>query len=446
MRTKRIFYLCLLWLQLFFLPLSSAFAQEEDTQPLAIVLTAKGPVTPIMAEYLERGLQIAAERQANVVIFQLDTPGGSVDVMNRMVQSIRASRIPVVVYVSPNNAIAGSAGTIITLAGHLAAMAPETTIGAASPVGAQGEDISETMQSKVKEVLKASVRNLTRRRGEEAMRLAEETIESAKAVTVEEALQAGLVDFQANDVSSLLEKIHNQTVTLENGEEVTLKTRNARVSAVTPTFIEDLLQLLVNPNLVFLLLSIGVQAILIELSSPGGWVAGFIGVVCLLLAIYGLGVLPVNWFGILFIVVAFVLFILELKAATHGALTVAGAISFIVGALVLFNSVSMPGFPKVSLPLVIGTGVFIAATFLIVVTIALRAQRTPVLVGQQTLVGQIGEARSAINPRGAVQIAGELWGAELADGESPIAEGERVVVTELRGLAIVVKKAQKSSR
>ncbi|MEM5774891.1 MAG: hypothetical protein AAGU05_07795, partial [Anaerolineaceae bacterium] len=225
-------------------------------------------------------------------------------------------------------------------------MAPETTIGAASPVGSEGEDIGETMEAKVKEILKASVRGLTKNRSEEAIRLAEETIENARAVTVDEALEVGLVDFKAANVQDLLNQLHGHQV-LINDDPVTLSTRNAQVVDVGNTFIEELLLLLVNPNLVFLLLAIGVQAILIEISSPGGWGAGFIGVVCILLAVYGIGVLPVNWFGILFLVAAFVLFILDIKAPTHGALTVAGAASFIVGALVLFNSTTLPGFPRV---------------------------------------------------------------------------------------------------
>ena len=300
----------------FGMALSPAKAQTSGL-PEAVLLTDQGPLTPVLAQYIERGLQIAADRQAEVVILQIDTPGGSVDLMNRIVQIIRASEVPVVVYVAPRNAMAGSAGTIITLAGHVAAMAPETTIGAASPVGSQGEDIGEAMESKVKEMLKASVRALAARRSPEAIRLAEETIEKATAVTVEEALEIGLVDLKANDLKDLLAQLDGREVAL-NGGEVVLNTRNAIVTPVATTFIEQVLKLLVDPNLVFLLLAIGVQAILIELSSPGGWVAGFIGVLCLMLAIYGLGILPVNWFGFLFLLLAFVLFILELKRQPSG--------------------------------------------------------------------------------------------------------------------------------
>jgi membrane-bound serine protease (ClpP class) len=240
-------------------------------------------------------------------------------------------------------------------------MAPETAIGAASPVGSQGADLPTTEQTKVKEAMKALVRSYTERRGAEATALAESTIESAKAVSATEALQVGLVDFIANDLNDLLNQLDGYTVQMSGGSHI-LHTAGAMPQTLEMSFIERLLQLLVDPNFVLILLSIGVQAILIELSSPGGWVAGFIGVVCLALAAYGLGVLPVNWFGLAFLIIAFVLFIVDIKAATHGGLTVAGIGAFIVGALVLFNSPGTPQFQRVSLPLVIAIAIIAEET------------------------------------------------------------------------------------
>ncbi len=414
-------------------------AQSDGSNPVIVVMTSKGAVTPVLIDYLERGISTATARDAEAIILQLDTPGGSVDVMNEVVQIIRNSDIPVIVFVSPENAMAGSAGTIITLAGHIAAMAPGTTIGAASPVGSQGEDIEQTMESKVKEILKASVRNLTASRPPEAIRLAEETIESAIALTVDEALEVGLVDIKARNVNDLITQLNDREV-IVTGTPRTLNTSNAILVEVNNTFIEGLLLMLVNPNLVFLLLSLGIQAILIEISSPGGWVAGFLGVVCILLAIYGLGVLPVNYFGLLFIVLAFVLFILELKTPALGGLTAAGVVSFITGALVLFNSIQVPGFPQVSVPLVIGMGIFIAATFLLVVTLALRAQRSPIKMGREALIGQKGFVKEALDPIGMVQVGGELWQAELEDGEEHLPANSRISVTAIEGLKLIVRK------
>jgi membrane-bound serine protease (ClpP class) len=411
-------------------------AQEQD--PHVMVLSASGPLTPAMVEYLDRGLMEAERAGAEAVILQLDTPGGQIDHMNDMVRLMRASTVPVVVYIAPRGAIAGSAGTVITLAGHVAAMAPETAIGAASPVGGQGEDLGETIERKEKEILKAEVRGLAERRGPAAVELAEATIEEATAVSSREALEVGLIDFIADDIEELLDQMHGFEVQTQAGT-THLNTRGASLVFVEQTFIEQLLGMLTNPNIVFLLMAIGVQAILIEISSPGGWVAGFIGVVSLALGAFGLGVLPVNWFGLIFVLTAFVLFILEIKAPTHGALTAAGVGSFIVGALVLFNSPGTPQFQRVSVPLVISTAILTAAVFLTIVTFAIRAQRRRVEVGSEALIGRFGIAKTELAPYGTVQIGGELWSAELLDGSTELQQGDRVEVVSVDGLRLMVQ-------
>ena len=359
--------------------------------------------------------------------------------MQDMVEAIRSSPVPVVVYIAPRGATAGSAGTVITLAGHVAAMAPETAIGAASPVGMEGQDLGETIEAKAKNILKATVRSLAERRGLQAVDLAERTIEVAEAASSNEALEVGLVDFIADDLDDLLAQMDGFTVELITGERA-LNTSGAEVTPLTITFIEQLLNMLTNPNILFLLITIGVQAVLIEISSPGGWVAGFIGVVCLALATYGLGVLPVNWFGIVFLILAFVLFILDIKAPTHGALTAAGAGSLIVGALVLFNSPNVPSFQRVSVPLVVGVSLITGATFFVILMFALRAQRAPIRIGQESLVGRKGVVRSPLSPVGTVQMGGELWTAELAEGEKALEPGTRVQVVQAQGVRLYVRK------
>ncbi|RPJ48266.1 MAG: nodulation protein NfeD, partial [Chloroflexi bacterium] len=321
-------------------------AAQNAAAPV-VTLRFEGSLTPVMLEHLKRAEKIAQNQGAQAIILELDTPGGEIGLMNQIVENIRASAIPVIVYVAPRGAMAGSAGTMITLAGHLSAMAPETTIGAASPVGPSGEDIGETMQSKVKGMLKATARTLASNRPPEALRLADEMIDSGKAVSNAEAVKIGLVDLQANNLNDLLRQLEGMQANV--GEQtVTLHTQGAPVRDVPRSLIEELLMVLANPNIAFLLLAVGVQAVLIEIASPGGWVAGFIGSVCLLLATYGLGVLPVNWFGLLFVVMAFVLFLLDIKAPTHGVLTATGVATFIAGALVLFNSPNVPSFQRVS--------------------------------------------------------------------------------------------------
>ena len=405
----------------------------------ALVLTIDGAITPATQEYLSRGIQTAEQQGAEVLVLQLNTPGGGLGPMQKMAEAIRASSVPVVVYVSPRGAWAGSAGTIITLAGHAAAMAPETAIGAASPVGSQGEDLSTTEQTKVTEIMKATVRSLAERRSPQAVALAEAAVESAKAVSASEALSAGLVDFIATDVSDLLRQLDGFTVQMADGPRV-LHTSGLVQQALGLSFIERLLQLLTDSNIVFLLLALGVQALLIEITHPGAWVPAFAGVSSLALAGYGLGILPVNWFGLIFIIMAFVLFIVDIKTPTHGALTVAGVVSFIIGALVLFNSPGTPAFQRVSIPLVIFVGIFIGLIFAFILGYALRAQRRPVITGQESLGGKTGIAMTVLDPTGQVQAAGELWTAEAVDGSGPIHKGERVEVVSVEGLRLKVKR------
>ena len=421
----------------FFTPAQPAWAQSGKKS--VIVLTANGPLTEAMAEYLDRGLRVAQQDNAELLILQLDTPGGDITLMERMVQSIRSSPVPVVVYVTPRGAMAASAGTLITLAGHAAAMAPETIIGAASPVGGQGEDLAQTESLKTKEAMKALVRTIATQRSPTAIALAESTIDDAIAVSATEAKDAGLVDFIATDLNDLLRQLDGFTVTTTTGD-IRLATSNLSVVKLSTSLIEEILAALLNPNIVFLLLTVGVQAILIELANPGGWIPGFIGAVCLALAAYGLGILPVNFFGLVIILIAFILFFLDIKAPTHGVLTIAGVATFIAGGLILFNSPGVPTYQRVSVPLVVGSALVTAAFFFTVVMIGLRAQRLPVYAAQQVLGGSRGIARSDLRPSGTVQLGGELWTAELADGEDEIKQGSPVEVVSRDGLHLKVRR------
>jgi membrane-bound serine protease (ClpP class) len=432
----------LVWLSVIsFGMLLSQPARAQTSSPQIIVLTADGPVTPAMSQYLARGIKIAERQGAEALIFQLNTPGGGIDTMNVMEQMILGSTVPVIVYVAPSGAMAASAGTIITLSGHASAMAPKTTIGAASPVGSQGENLATTEELKVKNALAATARSLTERRGPQAVALAEDTIQNAVAVSASEALQAGLIDFIATDLNDLRSKLDGFSVTIA-GQQVTLHTANASFETINISFIEQLLLIVTDPNIVFLFITIGVQAIIIEISSPGGWVAGFMGVVFLGLATYGLGILPVNWFGLLFIVTSFVLFILDIKAPTHGALTAAGVGSLIVGALVLFNTPVTPSFQHVSVPLVIGVSVVSGAIFFVIMMIAVRAQRTPIRTGEESMSGRKGVARTELAPKGSVQVGGELWSAELEVDAVSLPVGSRIEVVKVDGLRLIVRKAE----
>lgn len=420
---------------------SPAAAAQTDSAPV-VTVRFEGALHPVMLEYFDRAAQIAEREGAQAIIIELDTPGGEITLMEQIVQSIRASQVPVIIYVSPRGAMAGSAGTLVTLAGHVAAMAPETTIGAASPVGSEGEDLGETMASKIKGAMKALVRSLAADRPADAVKMAEDMIDRGTAVSSVEALDIGLIDIIARDQADLLRQLDSREVKIDD-ETIVLSTAGARVQDVPLTFLEELLLVLANPNIVFLLLAVGVQAVLIEISTPGGWIAGFIGVVCLLLATYGMGLLPVNWFGMLFLVMSFVLFILDIKAPTHGALTVAGVASFIVGALVLFNSPNVPSFQRVSVPLVIGTGIGLGLMFFGILLFALRAQRAPVITGRESLIGQTGIVTTPLNPVGTVQLGSELWTAVIETGSPPAVKGDQVEVVKFDRLQIIVRKVNK---
>jgi membrane-bound serine protease (ClpP class) len=418
----------------------ASVAHAQSDTPLALVMTADGPIGPPMLEYIKRGVETAERRNAEVLIIQLNTPGGDLLTTLDIIALIRASKVPVVVYVAPRNAIAGSAGAMITMAGHASAMAPETVIGASSPISSSGENLDSDARAKATNAAKASIREFVEPRGAEALALAEAMIDEAKAATANEALEVHLVDFVVDNIDDLLESLDGFPVQV-NDTSRTLHTANAHTEPLDMSFIERFLLLLTDPNIVFTLLSLGTTALLIEISSPGGWIAGFVGVVCLSLAVYGFGILPVNWFGIIFLITAFVLFILDIKAPTHGALTTAGVAAFIIGALVLFNSAGTPQFQRVSVPLVIAVGVFLGLVFFGILMFALRTTHVPISMGAESYVGKMGTARTPIEEAGGqVQLESELWTAEPINGSEKIGKGDRVEVVEVKGLRLRVRK------
>lgn len=421
----------LLFLLLALIVSGPAAAQTEGVVKLA---QFKGPVTPVLASYIERAIADAEATGAAALVIELDTPGGSVDITKALTQRMTSAQVPIIVYVAPRGAHAGSAGTFITLAGHLAAMAPGSSIGAASPVGSEGADLPDTLKAKAVNILVADIKNLAARRGEEAVAWAEKAVSEAAAATADEALALGVIDVVAADVPDLLRQLDGRTVQIA-GEEITLRLSDLPVQDVPLSFLESFLNQLTNPALAAILLTIGLNAILFELSNPGGYVAGLIGVVCLLLAFYALGTLNANWAGLGFIALAFVLFVLDLKAPTHGALTLGGIVSFVFGAFMLFNNsdVNVPWAP------IIASALATAAFFVFAISKALAAQRRRPTTGMEGMIGAVAEVRQPLDPTGMVLASGELWRAESQSG--PIAAGERVIVTGQRGFVLRVKKA-----
>jgi membrane-bound serine protease (ClpP class) len=392
----------------------------------------KGPVTPILAEYIDRTISDAEASGAAAVLLQLDTPGGSVDITKQITQRMTRATVPVIVYVAPRGAHAASAGTFVTLAGHLAAMAPGSSIGAASPVGSEGADLPETIKAKETNVLVADIKNLAARRGDKAIAWAEKAVTEAAAITADEALALGVIDVVAQDVSDLLRQLDGRTVTVA-GQEVKLQLADRPIDEIPLGAFENFLNTITNPTLAAILLTIGLNAILFELSNPGGYVSGVIGVVCLLMALYALGQLEANWVGLGFVGIAFVLFVLDVKAPTHGALTVGGIVSFIFGAYMLFNTAELEVPWATIIALALATGGF----FAFAIGKALAAHRRQPTTGIEGMIGEVGEVRQPLAPAGMVLVHGELWRAE-ADG-GPIAADERVVVIGQEGFRLRVK-------
>ena len=422
-----------LWLwavSLLVLLFGQASAQTEGAVKLA---KFKGPVTPILQAYIDQAITDAENTGAAALVIELDTPGGSVDITKEITQRMAASRVPVIVYVAPTGAHAGSAGTFITLAGHAAAMAPGSSIGAASPVGSEGADLPETIKKKATNILVADIKNLAARRGEKAVAWAEKAVAEAEAATADEALALGVIDVIARDVPDLLRQLDGRTVTVA-GELATLRLQGARVEEVPLSPIRGFLNTITNPALAAILLTIGLNAILFELSSPGGYAAGVIGLICLLLAFYALGMLNANWAGLGFIVLAFVLFVLDIKAPTHGVLTFGGIAAFVFGAFLLFDTPDL----EVPWPTIISLALTTAAFFSFAIAKAVAAQRRRPATGVESLIGQVAEVRQALTPDGMVFVDGELWQATSESG--PAGVGETVAVAGQEGFRLRVRK------
>ena len=417
-----------------FLLFATAALAQGNREVLVVDVT--GPVTPVMLSIIEQAIAEAETSQAEALVIRLDTPGGEVNLTRRIIQTLIAAEVPVVIYVWPPGGFAASAGTFITLAGHVAAMAPNTTIGAASPVSGNGGTIDDTLRSKIENTLLADIKNLTSRRGEKAVEWAQEAVTEAKAATAQEALEIGVIDFVAEDMDDLLAQLDGFKLTIQR-REVTLATEDAPVRFLETTFVQELLGFITNPTIALFLISLGGLALVYELINPGGYMGGVIGLICLLIGLYGVGQLPVNYAGLALILLSFILFGAELFTPTHGALTAGGVASFIIGGLILFNTSEFPY--QLPLPSIIGIPLFIAAIFAFGMRKALQARHTKPVTGQEGLIGAVGTVKVALEPEGTVFVWGERWHAASEDNQ-PIPAGERVKVTAIDGFHLKVKK------
>ncbi len=417
--------------------MACAAAQAQAPQPTVRVLYVKGIIDPVTTRYVQRALERA---EASLYVIVLDTPGGSLQSMREMVQLILGSRVPVAVYVSPPGARAGSAGTFITLAAHVAAMAPSTSIGAAHPVDAAGGDIPGVLGDKVTQDAAALARSLAERYGRNAQ-WAEESVVKSLAITSQEAVRLHVVDLLADDLPGLVAALDGRTVKTVGGE-VTLSTRDAVIVDARMTPFESFLHTLVNPDIAYVLWIIGLLAVIIELYHPGAVLPGITGAICLVLAFIVSESLPLNWGGIALIVLALIFFALDIKVSGF-ALSVGGAIALVLGSLILFSPLTPPSptLPRLNVNrwLIAGVTAGTAALFLFALSAGFRAQRLRVPVGVQTLVGVEGIVQVDLTPSGIVLAGSESWSAVAED--PPIRAGERVIVTGVDGVKLIVRRA-----
>jgi len=399
------------------------------------VITIDGTINPVMARYVNGAIGGAEKSHAAAVVLRIDTPGGLDTSMRDIVQRIESSKVPVITYVWPPGARAASAGTFITLAGNVAAMAPNTAIGAAHPVGIGGGDITGTEGQKVTNDAAAYITGIAKLRGRNAT-WAESAVRQSVSADDQQALQLGVVDLVSPDLPSLLSAVNGRTVQLLSGP-TTLQVAGAPVVENNMSLIQRFLSVLSDPNIAFVLISLGLAGIAIEMIHPGFILPGVVGAISLLLGFFSLDTLPVNWVGVLLILLAFGLFVAEVFVQGFGVLGVGGIVSLILGGLLL-TSTSNPEF-QVSRWLIYGWAAVIALFFLMIVSTIIRMRRMPATTGTLALIGRTAVARSPLEPSGQVFLQGERWQATSEEGAVQV--GEKVVVTSVRGLRLTVRKA-----
>jgi len=417
----------------------SAIATQVQADSSTIyVLRVEGTINPILVDYIERGIEQAEENNATACIIQLDTPGGLDTAMRDIVKEIVNAQVPVVVYVSPSGARAASAGVFITIAAHVASMAPNTSIGAAHPVsiGAEGEQqVSETMEEKVVNDAAAYIRSIAEAHGRN-MEWAEKAVRESVSATEQEALELNVIDMVAPNLDALISQLDGREVNLLDGRVVTLKTHGATIRNVDMSTIEDFLYTIADPNIAYILLSLAMLGIFVEITNPGLIFPGVVGAICLLMAFYALGMLPVNYAGVLLIVLAFGLFVAEVFTATFGLFTAGGVTALVIGSLILFKGGST--LFQVSPWLIAGVTIFIGGLFAFVVNRVIHAHRKQASTGREELIGKKAIVKVALQPEGTVFLKGERWIAVSKEG--PVKPGEEVIITGVDGLTLQVTK------
>ena len=415
--------------------------------PAAVVLRVDGPISPASADYVVRGIEQADSMHAAAVVLEFDTPGGLSSSMRDVIKAILASPVPVIGYVAPAGARAASAGTYILYACHVAAMAPATNIGAATPVSLTGGGSvplpastggkpaalgESTEMRKVTNDAVAYIRALAERRGRNAD-WAEKAVRDAVSVSADEALKLHVIDLMAPDIPTLLADVDGRKVETAAGSRV-LQTRGASMETITPGVRSQFLGVIANPSVAYILLLLGLGGLVMEGMHPGGVLPGVVGAICLLLALYAFQLLPVNFAGLGLIVLGVILIVSEAFVPAYGVLGTGGVVSFVIGSVILMDT-GVPGY-GIALPVVVGIAIAAAAILAGIVWMAMRSHKRPVVSGREEMIGAIGEVVADFEGRGAVHVHGERW---QARSEVPLQRGQAVAVTAMHGLILDVK-------
>jgi len=425
---------------LFLIGLIVTFAVTSGVQAASTevhVLHVQGAITPVLADYISRGIEDAAANNATACIIQMDTPGGLDTAMRDIVKGIVSAEVPVVVYVSPSGARAASAGVFITMSAHVAVMAPNTVIGAAHPVALSSEgeaEMSAEMEEKVVNDAAAYIRSIASAHGRN-MEWAEQAVRESVSATEVEALELNVIDMTATNLDDLISQLDGRQVTMLDDSVVTIHTKATSVNHVMMSTLEEFLYTISDPNIAYILLSLAMLGLLVEISNPGLIFPGVVGGISLLFAFYSLGVLPVNYAGVLLILLAFGLFIAEVFTSAFGLLTAGGITSLAIGSLILFRG--GPLF-QVDPWLIAVVTIFFGGLFAFIISSVVRAHRRQASTGQEELIGKTATVKIALNPEGTVIVEGERWKAVSEAGH--INPGEEVLITRVDGLKLYVTK------
>ncbi len=400
-----------------------------------ILAKVSATINPTIKDYIKGAIKRAEKESAEALIIELDTPGGLETSMRSIVKEILSSEVPIIVYVSPKGARAGSAGVFITIAAHIAAMAPGTNMGSAHPVSIGGGEAKDSVMSqKVAEDAKAFIRSIAELRGRN-IQVAQEMVEKSISLTEKEAFEKQLIDLVPDDLNSLLKAINGKKVKTTLGERI-LNTQNKTIINFEMSFKHRILDIIANPTVAYLLMILAIYAIIYELASPGGYVAGVVGLILLILSLYALQILEVNFAGIIMVIIGVTLIILEAFIFSHGLLGLGGIISLVIGFIMLFEpkDINIASIMLKMLPLLI----LISLLFFLAVRTARKALKRKSPLGMEALIGEEGLARSEITSKGGwVLVQGELWS---AFSDEPISADEPVIIESYKGLKLKVRK------